>query len=144
MKIFISFKFNTDKHYRFLLSAWNNNPNNSIEFDDGTPSEINSWDFGRIKAVLTTKIKQSDAVLVIVGADSASLDPDFSKIGYDNWQSFEIAKAKDLGKPLIAVKIHNIYPYPDELRNSNAILVHSFNQQSIFDAINQVRFSWRW
>jgi hypothetical protein len=56
-------------------------------------------------------------------------------IGYRNWQNYEIAKAKELGKKLIAVQINKDFGYPDELRGVNAKRIYSFNPRDIFEAV---------
>ncbi|CEO35445.1 Uncharacterised protein [[Clostridium] sordellii] len=33
-KIFVSFEYENDKHYKFLLQAWDKNPNFDFEFSD--------------------------------------------------------------------------------------------------------------
>jgi hypothetical protein len=66
-RVFISFDYTNDKRYRYLLQALAENPRFDIEFDDYTPSEIQSQDIGRIKAVLTRKIRESTHTLVVIG-----------------------------------------------------------------------------
>jgi len=45
-KVFISFDWDNDRNYRYLLSAFSKNPANDIEFVDSTPSEIQTNDIG--------------------------------------------------------------------------------------------------
>ena len=54
-KVFISFDYEDDSHYRNLLSAWDKNSNFEFTFSDLTPNEIQTWAVDRIKAVLTTR-----------------------------------------------------------------------------------------
>ena len=68
-KVFISFDYTADHRYKDLLLAWNANRYFDFSFVDYTSREIQSNDIGRIKAALTTKIKQADTTLVIVGKD---------------------------------------------------------------------------
>lgn len=144
MKLFISFKFDVDKHYRYLLNAWSQNPAFEIDFIDNTPSEIQSWDIGRIKAVLTKKIKDSDVVLVIIGNHSDDYHRDSDLIGFKNWQYYEIIKAKEFGKKIIALKIDRTNPTPSILYNSGAEWVYSFTKETILQAINNVKPWWGW
>lgn len=60
---------------------------------------------------------------------------DRALIGYRNWQNFEVAKAKELDKHIIAVQLNSLYEYPDELKNCGATRVYSFNQSDIIQAI---------
>ena len=85
-RVFISFDYDHDKNYRYLLTALAKNPRSDIEFDDLTPEEIQSYDIGRIKAVLTSKIKQATHTLVIIGKYANSYHPDRDEIGERNWQ----------------------------------------------------------
>lgn len=134
-KIFISFNYTYDCDYRYMMSAWGANPYFDFTYDDRTPSEIKTNSVGRVKAVLTTKIRESSAVVVIVGKHANELHPDACLIGYRNWQNYEIAKAKELGKKLIAVQINKDFGYPDELRGVNAKRIYSFNPRDIFEAV---------
>ena len=136
-KVFISFNYDDDKDYRNLLSALNANTGSEIEFEDYTPSEINSSDVGRIKGVLTTKIKDSDYSLVVVGKGANSYHPDRSKIGTRNWQWWEIEKSKEEGKTFIAVKIERSDASPEPLKNVGTKWAHSFNVDAILKAINE-------
>lgn len=63
-KIFISFDYDHDKHYRYLLKALAANPNSDIGFSDSTPEEIDTNNVDRVKAVLTRKIREANISLV--------------------------------------------------------------------------------
>lgn len=134
--VFVSFDYDDDKNYRYLLSAWNANPNFDFFMSDLTPSEINSNDVSRIKAVLTTKIRQAIYTLVIVGENANKRHPKSSEIGYKNWINFEIAKSKEEGNKLVGVKIDKSYESPDELLNSGASWALSFTQDAILKALS--------
>ena len=45
------------------------------------------------------------------------------------------AKAKELGKHIIAVQLNSLYEYPEELKNCGAKRVYSFNHDDIVSAI---------
>ena len=114
MKVFVSFDFDHDRQYKYTLNMWDGNDNIDFSFDDKSSTEINSWNIGRIKAALTTKINEADAVLVIVGSYANSYHKDSALIGKRNWQNWEIAKAKELRKKLIGVKLNYTNVSPDE------------------------------
>ena len=135
MKVFVSFDFENDRQYKYTLNMWDGNDNIDFSFDDKSSSEINSWNIDRIKAALTMKIKEADAVLVIVGRYANSFHKDSSLIGKRNWQNWEIAKAKELGKKLIGVKLDSSYSSPDELLGSGASWAFSFTKDSIVRAL---------
>lgn len=65
MKIFVSFDFDNDRQYKYTLNMWASNANIDFSFNDGSTQEIQSWNISRIKAAITTKINQSDAILVL-------------------------------------------------------------------------------
>jgi MTH538 TIR-like domain (DUF1863) len=134
-KIFVSFDFEHDRDYRYLLSALNSNTGSKVTFEDFTPSEIRSIDVGRIKAALTGKLAGATHALIVIGKHANSLHPDRARIGTQNWQWWEIEKSKELKKRLIAVKIERANPAPTPLLNSNATWAHSFNVLAIIQAI---------
>lgn len=119
-KICISFDWHNDRNYRNMLSAWLANPKSPVDFEDLTPSEIDTEDVGRIKAVLTTKICAASHTLVLVGAYANTKHSDSAKIGTRNWIWWEIEKSKEVGNRLIAVKLSAGNESPDPLFNANA------------------------
>lgn len=135
-KIFVSFDYEKDRNYKYLLEAWNKNEAFEFTFEDKSSNEINSWNISMIKNVLSRKINEANYVLVIIGEDANRLHPDYKQIGYRNWQNFEVAKAKALGKKLLAVQLQANYKYPEELKASEAIRVYSFSLEAINHAIN--------
>ncbi len=137
-KIFISFDYEKDRIYRDLLRAWDANDEFDFSFNDCTPSEIQSNDFSRIKAGLTSKINKADIVLVIVGAECNKKHRDAEKIGSMNWQIFEIESAKSAGKSIVAVKLNRNNETPDCLYASGVSWAMSFTFESIKRALNNV------
>jgi len=135
-KVFVSFDYEDDHHYKDLLKAWDKNPNFEFTFSDLTPSEIQSFRIDRIKAVLTRKIKQATYTLVIVGKNANKRHPDWLEIGYRNWINYEIAKSKENKNKLVGVKIERGYESPEELVGSGASWAMSFTQKAIIKALN--------
>ena len=133
--IFVSFDFEKDRQYKYTLDMWNKNPAIPFTFTDSTPKEVQSWDISVIKRVLSQKINKASYVLVIVGKEANKLHKDNKKIGYRNWQNYEVAKAKELNKKIIAVQLSPLYEYPEELLNCSAKRVYSFNYANIINAI---------
>lgn len=134
-QIFVSFDFENDRQYKYTLNMWNANSNFEFTCNDISPSEIQSWNIPTIKSVLSRKINEATYVVVIVGAEANKLHEDRERIGYRNWQNFEVAKAKELGKSLIAVQLNSLYEYPEELKFSGAKRVYSFKHDDIVKAI---------
>lgn len=135
-KIYVSFDYEKDKHYYYMLQAWDKNADFDFTFEDCTPHEIQSNDIGRIKAVLTNKISEASHLLVIVGEDADRLHKDYREIGYRNWQNYEVATAKKLTKKIVAVKIKYDNTPPEELFGAGAAWARSFTEDSIKRAIN--------
>lgn len=134
-QVCVSFDYTNDKQYYYMLKAWDANDNFDFSFGDCTPSEIQSESVSRIKAVLTQKIDAASCLLVIVGKEANKTHPDSEEIGYTNWQNYEIAKAKELKKQLVAVKISKDYESPSELLNSGASWAMSFTEDAIVKAL---------
>lgn len=136
-RIFISFDYEHDKNYRYLLTALAKNPRSDIEFTDVTPEEIQSYDVGRIKAVLTKKIREATHTLVIIGKYANSYHPNRDEIGERNWQWWEINKSDEEGKGLIAVKIESSNESPKPLYAKGATWANSFTVDAIVNAIDR-------
>ena len=118
--------------------------NDSIDFsfNDGSTREIQLWDICRVKAAITAKINKSDALLVLVVAHADTPHKDSALIGYTNWQYYEIAKAKEAGKKIIAVKLERFYSAPSLLYNSGASWAMSFTLYSIKQAIHKAKYGY--
>lgn len=142
MKIFVSFDFDNDRQYKYTLNMWDGNDNIDFSFNDGSTQEIQSWNISRIKAAITSKINQADAILVLIGEHADSPHKDRSLIGYRNWQYFEIAKAKEAGKKIIAVKLDRGNTTPALLYNSGASWAMSFSLDSIKAAIHKAKYGY--
>lgn len=134
-KVCISFDYENDGYYKNLLSAWDANPQFEFVFADKTPSEIQSNDYGRIKAVLTQKIDSATRLLVLIGRYANARDKNSNKIGEKNWQIWEIKKAKELNKKLVAVKLDKNFESPSELLNCNTSWAMSFDKNAILKAL---------
>lgn len=134
-KIFISFDWDNDKRYKFLLSAWDASGDFDFSFSDQTSTEIDSDSIPVVKAGLTRKINQATCTIVIVGAHANTRHADHAEIGYKNWLNFEVAKSKANGNRLVAVKLDNSNTAPDELYNSGAAWASSFTEAAINAAI---------
>ncbi len=133
--VFVSFDY--DKRYKFLLEAWDANRQFDFLFADRSSGEINSNNIAVVKAGLTRRIKSAKRTLVIVGKEANKRHKDYRLIGYKNWINFEIAKSKENGNKLVAVKIEKAYESPDELFGSGASWAMSFTESAIVKALNE-------
>jgi hypothetical protein len=135
-KVFVSFDFDNDKHYKYLLEAWDANPDFEFTFNDVTPSEIDTNDIGRIKAAITVKVNSATHTLVIIGKEANKYHKYYNSIGYKNWINFEIHQSKLNHNKLVAVKIDRSYESPDELTGADVSWALSFSQDPIIRALN--------
>ncbi len=126
-KIFISYDYDNDKHYKNLLVAWDKNDLFDFKFyDSSVDVSVNSQDAAYIKRVIKGKIEDSDALLVIVGKETYKSD----------WVEWEIEKAYELDKNLIAVKTDNSNTSPNAIFGKGASWAKSFTFESIKNAVN--------
>ena len=59
-KVFVSFDYDSDKHYKLLLQAWDANSSFDFNFNDQSVTEpIDSNDASRIKAGISRKMNNS-------------------------------------------------------------------------------------
>jgi hypothetical protein len=128
-KMFISYHSDLEgTKYKNLLVAWSKNDSNhfDITFDDQSVGvSINSTNAAYIKSVITGKIRNSNTFLCLVGENTHKSD----------WVSWEIAKAVELNKKIVAVKISNSYTSPTKLLNVGATWARSFTYDAIKKAI---------
>lgn len=136
-KVFVSFDYDNDKHYKALLKAWDANPNFDFYFSDLSSNEINSWSVPVVKQVLSGKINQANYTVVLVGKEANKQHSDHQEIGYKNWLNYEIAKSKQHGNKLVAVKLSSTNTSPDEIFGSGATWAMSFKQEAIIKALNE-------
>lgn len=135
-RVFVSFDYENDKRYKFLLQAWDANPNFDFCFSDLSSQEINSWFIPVIKQKLSEKINEATYTLVIVGEEANKQHKDHREIGYKNWLNYEIAKSKEHRNRLVGVKIDKTYESPEQLFNAGACWAMSFTQEAIIKALN--------
>lgn len=135
--VFVSFDYDHDKQYKYLLEAWIANPKFQFVFNDETPDEIDTSNVGRIKAALTVRIRAATHTLVIVGRYANSLHAKRHLIGYRNWINFEVAQSKAAGNRLAAVKLDRSFESPDELEGARAAWAMAFDEAPIIRALEQ-------
>lgn len=138
-RVFVSFDYENDSRYKFLLSAWNKNSRFQFTFQDKTPQEIQSDAVDRVKAVLTTKVKEATYTLVIVGQYATQRHRDAALIGCTNWINYEIQQSNLNKKKVVAVRLNPYFALPDQLNYSTGLLVEGFNQANIMRALAQLK-----
>lgn len=135
-KVFISFDYENDKHYYYLMKAWDANSNFEFIFSDYTSKEIKSDDVSVVKRALSRKIGESTYTLVIIGEEANQEHEDCEEIGYRNWQNYEIAKSVERGNKIVGVKIDKTYDSPEEILGIGASFAYSFTQDKIIEALD--------
>lgn len=136
-KVFVSFDYENDRRYYYLMKAWDANPYFDFVFSDYSSREILSDSISVVKACLTRKIREATHTLCIVGAEADKLHRDSHEIGYRNWQNFEVARSAENGNRLVGVRIRSTYRAPEELRYVGAEWAYSFTQADIIVALNK-------
>ena len=137
-KIFVSFDYTNDKHYKFLLEAWDANKEFDLSFTDHSSGEVRSDSVPRVKAALATRIRESDVLLVIIGAEANKHHKDWMQIGFRNWINFEVATAKAARIPIVAVKLDKSFQSPEQLEGAGASWAMSFAEDAISKALRAV------
>lgn len=126
-KVFISYDYDNDKHYKNLLLAWDANRQFDFSINDHSADvSINSTNASAIKSVISRYINEATYFLVIVG----------SRTHRSSWVKWEIEKAVELNKRIIAVKTDRENISPDELFGIGASWAMSFTYDAITRAID--------
>ncbi len=129
-KIFISYRADEEgSRYKNLLIAWTKSDNGYFDLDYNDTSigtSINSVNSDYIKSVILDKIRGCKVFLCLVGENTSSSD----------WVNWEIKKAVELNKKVVAVKIKSEYTTPNNLYGIGATWAKSFNYESIKKAID--------
>jgi hypothetical protein len=126
MSVFVSFDYDNDSHYKYLLLAWDKNNAFDFRFYDGSLKEpINSTNAAYIKSQIKPKILAAGRFLCIVGEQTSK----------SAWIDWEIQTAKDAWKKLIGVKTAKENTSPAGLLGSGATWALSFNFEAIKTAL---------
>jgi len=127
-KIFVSYDYDNDKHYKNLLLAWDKNSEFDFNFSDRSADvSIQSTDAATIKRAISAKINVATYFLCIVG----------EKTSKSSWVTWEIKKAKEFNKKLVAVKTSSGNTTPSGLLNVGASWAMSFTFDAIKKAIDE-------
>ena len=128
-KIFISYDYDNDKHYKNLLVAWDKNKLFDFKFYDASVDvSVDSEDANYIKRVIRERIQGASHFLCIVG-----------KYTYKSeWIEWEIDKAVELKKRIAAVKTDQSNTSPSAILSVGASWAKSFSFESIKKAIENV------
>ena len=126
-RVFISFDYDLDKHYKNLLLAWDKNKLVDFSFYDGSVTvPVNSTEAAPIRRVISARIGACPRFLCIVGEETHN----------SNWVAWEIDKAVELNRRIIAVKISRFNTSPANLLNVGATWALAFTFAAIKAAID--------
>jgi hypothetical protein len=126
-KIFVSYDYDNDKHYKNLLVAWDKNNEFDFSFNDESADvSVDSTDAAAIKRVISARIGASTHFLCLVGKRTHS----------SAWVAWEIEKAKELKMKLVAVKIDRENASPSGLIGAGVSWAMSFTFESIKRAVD--------
>ncbi|MCD8107073.1 MAG: TIR domain-containing protein [Oscillospiraceae bacterium] len=135
-KVCVSFDYENDRGYYYLLEAWNKNSSIDFGIEDCTPSEIETESVAVVKQVLSRKIGDANYMIAIIGKHSNDKHPDSNEIGYRNWQAYEVAKNAEKGNHLVVVKLDSGNIAPNECCNVGAKWVTGFILDKIAEALS--------
>jgi len=126
-KVFVSYDYDHDKHYKNLLLAWDANKQFDFYlYDQSVDVSVDSTDAAAIKRVISSRINASTYFLCIVGKHTHK----------SGWVAWEIDKAVELGKKIVAVKTDRSNTTPSGLYGVGASWAMSFTFDSIKNAID--------
>ncbi len=126
-KVFISYDYDSDRHYKNLLLAWDSNTRFDFSMNDHSVDiSVNSVNASAIKSVISRYINEATYFLVIIGRTTHR----------SSWVIWEIEKASELNKKIIAVKTDRENISPSILLGIGANWAMSFTYESISNAIN--------
>lgn len=127
-KVFISYDYNNNRRYKNLLLAWDKNSEFDFSFyDQSVDVSVDSTDSAAIARVISARINKSTYFLCIIGKATHK----------SKWVAWEIKKAIELKKKLIAVKIDSEHTSPSEILGIGATWALSFTLSSIKEAIKK-------
>ena len=125
--VFISYDYDNDKHYKNLLVAWDANKKFDFSFYDASVDvSVDSDDAAVIKRVISARINNATHFLCIVG----------EKTHKSKWIAWEIDKAVELKKKMVAVKTAKDNTTPTGLYGVGATWALSFTFAAIKKALD--------
>jgi Thoeris protein ThsB, TIR-like domain len=125
-KVFISYDYENDKASKDRLLGWDaNNEFDFSSYDQSFGVAVDSPDAAAIKQDLAARIGNSTHFLCIVGKESYR----------SGWVTWEVQKAVELKKKVVAAKTDSINNSPRALQNAGASWSTMFNYDSIKKAM---------
>jgi hypothetical protein len=128
-QVYLSFDHRNDGYYKDVLVTWSKMPGFAQLWIDEQPPTMpaDSPDADPYKEALTHRISAASGLLCILGAESST----------NGWMEWEIKKADQLGKRIIAVRINRDCAVPELLSDMGATCAMSFTFEGIRRAIEE-------
>ena len=128
-QVYLSFDHENDGYYKDVLLTWSKMPGFAqLWVNDQPPTmPVDAPDADSLKDALARRIGAASGLLCIVGAESST----------NGWMEWEIKKADELGKRIIAVRINRDVAVPELLSDMGATCAMSFTFEGIRRAIEE-------
>jgi len=128
-QVYLSFDHQNDGYYKDVLVTWSKMPGFAqLWVNDQPPTmPVDSPEAEAFKDSLARRIGAASGLLCVVGAESST----------NGWMEWEIKKADQLGKRIIAVRINRDVAVPELLSDMGATCAMSFTFEGIRRAIEE-------
>ena len=128
-QVYLSFDHENDGYYKDVLVTWSKMPGFAqLWVNDQPPTmPVDAPDAESYKDALARRIGAASGLLCVVGAESST----------NGWMEWEIKKADQLGKRIIAVRINRDVAVPELLSDMGATCAMSFTFEGIRRAIEE-------
>lgn len=128
-QVYLSFDHVNDGYYKDVLVNWSKMPGFAQLWINEEPPAVpvDSPGAEPIKQALAKRIAAASGLLCVVGADCST----------NEWMAWEIKKADELGKRIIAVRINRDCAVPEMLSDIGATCAMSFTFEGIRRAIDE-------
>jgi len=128
-QVYLSFDHQNDGYYRDVLVTWSKMPGFAqLWVNDQPPTvPVDSPEAEPSKQSLARRIGAASGLLCVIGAESST----------NGWMEWEIRKADELGKRIIAVRINRDCAVPELLSDLGATCAMSFTYEGIRRAIEE-------
>jgi hypothetical protein len=127
--IFVSYDYENDGYYKDILVTWSKHPDfvHLRVNEQPVTVPVDSEDAEPLKRLISAKISAATGFLCVVGAKTCT----------NGWVEWEIKKAVELGKRIIAVRITRDCTAPEVLSDVGATCALSFTFEGIRRAIDE-------
>ena len=126
-KMFVSYDYLNDAKHKKLLVAWAKNSDFAFFLNDQSVDvSVDSTDAAEIKRVISASVRAATYFLCLIGKETHK----------SKWVAWEIAKAVEMKKRLVAIKIDKDDVSPAGLLNQGASWTLSFSLDGIAKAID--------